>query len=414
MVLTKLAIAFAFLACLLAAGISHIQSTIWWAGYDMRNCPGCKSTIDWSKEIEDDAVVSADRIRQFKEDGVVVLPSAISPNKVADLTNEVESLSDTFMTTVLTKVVLRQYSKYEHKLDTRSEPIRDWAIHGPLAKWAAQLMGVEAVRLYNCEKIYSAGADNPMGCSTAWHRDTVAAPFPTSAKSLTINIYLDDIGADAPNGDVLIYAKGSHNNLTSPPDVTDTSNLYEPKLKLGDVLVHDPHVYHTPSGRGCWNRRSLQFRYVEAPMTFTFEPNRFPHGPIPWTMAHAAGIAPHGLEEGSPLEGAWYPLAYPTTSEDEHVPIKGKPWGILNLLSVANQAQKIANGLGIGAGESCTVDSVVDADRPTPYFGFDGPITSCKDWKMVGGVPVHKDGQMILSMQKMQNGGREEDKDVEK
>ena len=101
MVLTKLAIAFTLLACLLAAGISHVQSTIWWAGYDMRNCPGCKSTIDWSKEIEDDAVVSADRIRQFKEDGVVVLPSAISPNKVARLTNEVESLSDTFMTTVL-------------------------------------------------------------------------------------------------------------------------------------------------------------------------------------------------------------------------------------------------------------------------------------------------------------------------
>ena len=75
MVLTKLAIAFALLACLLAAGISHIQSTIWWAGYDIRNCPGCKSTIDWSKEIENDAVVSADRIRLFKEDGVVVLPS---------------------------------------------------------------------------------------------------------------------------------------------------------------------------------------------------------------------------------------------------------------------------------------------------------------------------------------------------
>lgn len=236
---------------------------------------------------------------------------------------------------------------------------------------------------------------------TAWHRDTVAAPFPISAKSLTINIYLDDIGADAPNGDVLIYAKGSHNNLTSPPDVTDASNLYEPSLKVGDVLAHDPHVYHTPSGRGCWNRRSLQFRYVEAPMTFTFPPNRFPHGPIPWTMAHAADIAPHGLEEGSPLEGAWYPLAYSTSSDDEHVPIKGRPWGILNLLSVASQAQKIADGLGIGAGESCTIHSVVDANRPTPYFGFDGPVTSCKDWEMVGGVPVHKDGQMILSMQKM-------------
>ena len=369
----------------------------------MNNCPGCKPIVDWSVE-KGQKTVTADRIQQFKEDGVVVLPSAISPNKVADLASEVESLSDSFMTSVLTKVVLRQYSKYEHKLDTRSELIRDWAIHGPLAKWAAELMGVDAARLYNCEKIYSAGLDNPMGCSTAWHRDTVAAPFPTSAKSVTINIYLDDITADAPNGDVLIYAKGSHNNLASPPDVTDTSNLFEPSLKVGDVIAHDPHIYHTPSGRGCWNRRSLQFRYVEAPTTFMFEPIRFPHGPIPWTMAQAAGVAPHALEEGSPLEGPWYPLVYPSPSQDEHVPIKGKPWNILSLLSVASQAQKIANSLGIGAGENCTVDDIGSEGR-TPFFGLDGPVTSCKDWTMVGGVPVHKDGQMIISMQKMQSGG---------
>lgn len=370
----------------------------------MNNCPGCNPIVDWSIE-KGQNTVTADRIQQFKEDGVVVLPSAISPNKVADLANDVESLSDSFMTSVLTKVVLRQYSKYEHKLDTRSELIRDWAIHGPLAKWAAELMGVDAARLYNCEKIYSAGLDNPMGCSTAWHRDTVAAPFPTSAKSVTINIYLDDITADAPNGDVLIYAKGSHNSLASPPDVTDASNLYEPSLKVGDVIAHDPHIYHTPSGRGCWNRRSLQFRYVEAPTTFMFEPIRFPHGPIPWTMAQAAGVAPHGLEEGSPLEGPWYPLVYPSPSEDEHVPIKGRPWSILSLLSVASQAQKIANSLGIGADENCTVDDIVDAEGRMPFFGLDGPVTSCRDWTMVGGVPVHKDGQMIIGMQKMQSGG---------
>ena len=75
------------------------------------------------------------------------------------------------------------------------------------------------------------------------------------------------------------------------------------------------------------------------------------------------------------------------------------------MLSVASQAQKIANSLGIGADENCTVDDIVDAEGRMPFFGLDGPVTSCRDWTMVGGVPVHKDGQMIIGMQKMQSGG---------
>ena len=133
-------------------------------------------------------------------------------------------------------------------------------------------MNVKEARLYNCEKIFSAGTENPMGCSTAWHRDTVAAPFLTTAKSITIKVYLDDIGVDKPCGDALIYVKGLHNNLHSPPpDVT--RNLFELNLKVGDILAHAPYIYHTSSGQGCWNCGSLQFGYVEAPMMFTFEPN---------------------------------------------------------------------------------------------------------------------------------------------
>lgn len=401
--LSKLAAIFAALACALAVGTSYLQSTVWWAGYDMQNCPGCSPIIDWSDENNRETVTS-DRIQAFKEDGVVLLPSAIMQSKVTDLTHDVESLTDTFMTSVLAKVVLKQYNKYEHKLDTRSELIRDWAIHGPLAKWAAELMQVDSARLYNSEKIYSSGSDGNGGCNTAWHRDTIAAPFPTSTKSITFNIYLDDIGADGPHGDVLIYAKGSHRNITTPPDVT--KNVYEPNLKIGDVIAHDAHIYHTPSGRGCWNRRSLQFRYVESSTTFHFMPNRFPHGPIPWTLAHAAGVAPHGLKEGSPLEGPWYPQVYPKPLKSEHVPIEGKPWGILSVLSVVKEAQDIASDLGIGNNETCTLDNISASEERVPYFGFDGPITSCDAWEMMSGVPLHKEGQMKQTLQRMTNGGK--------
>lgn len=394
--------AIATLIAVLASLLCYIQtSTVWWAGYDLRNCNGCKPVIDWSDEKKRPNIVTASTKRQFEKDGVVLLQSALSKSKIEELTAEVEDgLSDTFMTTVLTNTVLRQYAKYEHKLDTRSEIIRDWAVHGPLAQWAAELMNASEVRLYNVEKIYSAGSGNPMGCSTAWHRDTVAAPFPPTAKSLTINVYLDDIGADEPRGDVLVYIKGSHNNLEFPPNVA--KNLLEPKIKIGDVLVHDPHVYHTPSGRGCWHRRSLQFRYVASPTTFTFEPNRFPHGPVPWTFAHAPRIAPHNLAEGDALEGPWYPKVYPEPLKNEHVPIaNGKPWTVFGMLGVAKRALDIASDIGIGT-DNCTINGDGEkSSSATAYFAFDGPVTSCNNWKMVNGVPVHKDGQMIKNMERL-------------
>lgn len=394
----KLSISFfletAILALVAAITLGLVQKSTWWAGYDLRNCPGCEPVVDWSTEKSRDIVTDIRR-QKFDDDGVLVLPSAISAAKVAELSNEVDSMDDTFMTTVLAKVVLRQYSKYEHKLDTRSELVRDWAVHGPLGKWAAQLMDVKEARLYNAEKIYSAGADNPTGCTSAWHRDTVAAPFPAGAKSVTFNIYLDDISSNPPTGDVLVYIKGSHKNLDAPPAVTG-EQLFEPSLKVGDVLVHDANIFHSPSGRGCWNRRSLQFRYVESPTIFTFGPNRFPHGPIPWTYAHAGGVAPHGLTEGHALEGPWYPKVYPEPLPGEHIPIDGKPWSIMGVLGIAKQAQDIANKLGIGNQESCTANR-----RDGLYFGLDGPVSDCKDWEMVSNVPVHKDGQMIKSLKKM-------------
>lgn len=138
------------------------------------------------------------------------------------------------MSAVLARIALREYDKYEHQIHTRSEVLRDWAVHGPLARWAAELMQVDSVRLYNTIKRYSAGSDGSGGCTTQWHRDTIAVPFPTSARSVTFNVYLDDIGADGPRGDALVYSRGSHRNLASPPgdwdaDATTQEDAYEPR-----------------------------------------------------------------------------------------------------------------------------------------------------------------------------------------
>jgi hypothetical protein len=389
--LRRTATSSAVIVAALSIGIACLKRTTWWAGYNLENCPGCQPIVDWSSEL-DKIVVNDALHKQYQRDGVILLPGVVAINKVKSLADEVDALPDTFMSHVLANTLLPQYLSYEHRLDTRSELVRDWAVHGPLGKWAAELMGVKEVRLYNAEKIYHRGAP----CNPAWHRDTIAAPFPVDAQSITINIYLDEMSGD---NDVLIYVPGSHRNITHPPSVNDP---WEPKIQVGDVLAHDPRIYHTPSGKGCWHRRSLQFRYVESPTTFAFAPNRFPHGPVPWTFAHSPGVAPHGLTNGDALEGPWYPRVIPTPLASEHVPLPGGPWALFAMLGVAKEAQDMIQTLGIGTKENCTllVDSNNNQHKNNvfAYFGLDGPLIDCKDWELVDQVPVHKDGRMIEAM----------------
>ena len=371
---------------LVAVSLALVYRSVWYAGYDLSNCRGCQARLDWSKENK--LVISKDQRSQFQADGVVVLPLRFTRDKLDPLFETVDNLPNTFMTDVVARFFLPHYLRYEHRIDTRSELVRDWAVHGPLGQWAAQLLNVEEVRLYNAEAIYHKGAESPTPCKRSWHRDTIAAPFDHNVPSVTFNIYFDPIGT-SNHGDGLVFLKASHKTMLkqSPGLLYNQTKLkvYEPKLVVGDVLAHNPNVYHTPSGQACWKRRSLQFRYVASKYKgkqtkFEFGPNRLPHGFIPWTLAHAPGIAPHGLISGeSDLAGPWYPLVYPRDSQNkEHVPLSGaRPWNPLAIIQLMKQSEQ----------------SVKDSS-PNPKqgaFGLDGIIVDRTQWhfsELVPGVEV--------------------------
>ena len=368
---SKVASSVAVLLGVFGVCVALLSRTVWWAGYDLSNCRGCKPSIDWSAERA--LKLGASQRRQYERDGVAVLRDMLPAPKIAALAAECDRLSNTFMTSLLARLVLPFYLRYEHRLDTRSALIRDWAVHGPLGKWAAELLGASTVRLYNAELIFHTGGDSPVPCKPAWHRDTVAAPFAPSVRAITFNVYLESIHSSGPHGDGLIYELGSHRNLGAPPR---RSRIGKPSVSAGDLLAHDPNVYHTTSGEGCWRRRSLQFRYVtgetsrSTPVRFEFGPNRLPNGPVPWTLAHAPGIAPHGLSNGDELAGPWYPRVHPTPIPGEHVALPGGPWGLSSLLAIAAQSEALARSNSTGL--------------PEPgFFGFDGPVERPAEWTFI-------------------------------
>ena len=95
-------LAFAVLVALTATGLTALQQSVWYAGYDLSNCRGCEPTIDWSEERARN--VNAADVRQFKRDGVVALRSMLSVSKIAALAEECDRLPNTLMTNVLAAV----------------------------------------------------------------------------------------------------------------------------------------------------------------------------------------------------------------------------------------------------------------------------------------------------------------------
>jgi len=365
----------AIIVVLIACGVASLQRTVWWASYDPHNCESCSPHINWKRASRQE--IGDPEKKDFAVDGVAVLKEAILDKAlIAALGAECDRLSDTFLTSIIAKFLLKFYLRYEHRLETRSEILRDWAVHGPFGKWAAQLLDASEVRLYNTELIFHRGSESPT-CKPAWHRDTLAAPFAPEVPSVVFNIYLHDIDAER---DGLIYVRASHLDPSSMPENID---IIEPTISAGDVLVHAANSYHTTSGRGCFKRRSLQFRYFAGSATLAHGPLR-QSGPIPWTFAHAPGVAPHGLKLGDPLQGPWYPLVYPAPLEKEQRSVpEAEPWGILSLGRFVSESASLMN---------------TSTGKPAPGFiVMDGVVKNPEEWDW---KPMGDTGMMLPSLKK--------------
>jgi hypothetical protein len=312
-----------------AVGTMMVLQSRWMMTIDPTNCKHCRPTVDWGTATQD---ISPELQTQFDRDGVVLLPNMLPPELVAALSQEADSMPATALSALFGATL--RYRKIEHRLDTRNALFHDWAIHGPFGRWAAQLMQTESVRLYNTELLFAEGGE----CGSAWHRDLVAAPFEERFKSATFNIYFDDMTADS---DALIFETGSHSSMGA------ASGIYEPAISVGDVLVHDARTNHTPSGRGCWPRRSVQLRYVDGSATYAFDEDRLPGV---WTLIHHGGRVLHGLQKGQPLASSWYPQAWPAVLPHEQEVVQmGSVFSVLpafkNGLSKKRQQQPEFMGL---------------------------------------------------------------------
>ena len=260
--------------------------------------------------------LTAEELRRYQEDGVVMIKNAIDPNWLKLIEAGVEkarsnmSLQGRFMS--------RKTAGYQ--MDTflwkHVDEIRDAIYYGPFAHWAQQLLGATEVRFfYDQMFVKEPGTDAP----TPWHQDL--SFWPIRGEQITsFWIPLDPVTRESSG---LMYVRGSHKwpqrfKAISPdyvaaiidekmddiPDINANPEQYELldwEMEPGDILMFHPLTLHGSYGNThrTRRRRALALRWTGDDVVWAPSSKRMP--------VHFR----HDSKVGSGLAGAAFPRILP-------------------------------------------------------------------------------------------------------
>jgi ectoine hydroxylase-related dioxygenase (phytanoyl-CoA dioxygenase family) len=280
-----------------------------------------------------------EEIRQYNDDGVVMLKQALAPNWMAMVEAGVEEARNN--SSLIGKFMSRKVEGYQMDifLWKRIDVLRDLIYYGPCANLAKQLMGSNEVRFfYDQMFLKEPGTDAP----TPWHQDLSFWPI-RGEQICSFWIPCDPVNRESSG---LLYVKGSHKwpqrfKAVSPdyvatlmddkmediPDINANLDKYELldwDMEPGDVLVFHPLTLHGSYGNSSRvrRRRALALRWVGDDVVYAPSDKRMP--------IHYR----HNSEVGGPLRGAAFPRILPFADPAERA-ARSKPESpqVLKLLS---------------------------------------------------------------------------------
>ncbi|CAE7384882.1 unnamed protein product [Symbiodinium sp. CCMP2592] len=191
----------------------------------------------WSARPEDREMASAEMQLHFERNGFCHVPSFLNVPEASSLAQELAqvqsleicemaalqhelrqhvapSLARSCRTTQDCKQMLQKYEKsgkvkflQYFNLHRHSALLRRAALSPRLALWAARLLGVSQVRLYQDALFMKYPRHGP----TRWHSDLALAPFDTNA---FVTVWLALTPVPAKGGAGLRFAQGSHRDYT--------------------------------------------------------------------------------------------------------------------------------------------------------------------------------------------------------
>ena len=232
--------------------------------------------------LDEEFRIQSELIQHYRRDGHVLLPGVCRPE-----------ILRSFRTTMLNIVeAVRRQQDSQGRIEDYSNMFTQvtnvWRMHDDarrfvfaqrFARIAAELMGVEAVRLYHDQALIK----EPGGKPTPWHQDYYYWPLDTE-HTVTMWLALVDIPRSMGS---MSFVSGSHKNAAfTPMPISDTSQSYfeniirEQKapvvsyeLKAGDATFHSGRLLHSAHGNTSTNRREVMTIIYYADGTRLLEPD---------------------------------------------------------------------------------------------------------------------------------------------
>lgn len=154
--------------------------------------------------LDSEYVFSPGQVEAYRRDGHVLLRGVASPTEIAAYRPEIVRAADQFNTETRAMAERDTYAKaflQIMNLWARDEAVRRFTLAQRFGKIAADLMGVDGVRLYHDQALFK----EPGGGPTPWHQDQYYWPLDTDD---TITMWMPFVDVPASMG-ALTFASGS-------------------------------------------------------------------------------------------------------------------------------------------------------------------------------------------------------------
>lgn len=237
-----------------------------------------RPNFNFSKEYP----VSSEHKEAYHRDGHVILRGVALPDEINFFRPLITGIVDEVARTKDTQGRITDYGKMFTQVSNvwrMNEQVRQFIFAKRFAKIAADLMGVNGVRLYHDQALIK----EPGGKPTPWHQDYYYWPLATE-HTITMWMPLVDVSREMGS---MSFAVGSHRNkLFTEMPISDTSQQYfeniivEQKcptpsyaLKAGDATFHSGKTLHSAHGNGSDRRREVSTIIYYADGTRIMEPD---------------------------------------------------------------------------------------------------------------------------------------------
>jgi len=239
---------------------------------------------------------------RFRDDGFIRLPNVLDAQTIGayepEITSKVIELNTQHLPleerSTYDRAFLQVSNLWEH-----SDVVKTFVQSRRLAKIAADLLGVDGVRLYHDQALYK----EPGGGITPWHADQYYWPVSTD-RCVTVWIPLQETGDDMGP---LEFARGSHRlEYGRDMEIGDESEAVLQReldgadyptvsgaFDVGEVSYHLGWTFHRAApNRSAMPRRVMTIIYIDADIVVTEPANKDQHRDLGRWMPGATVGAP--------------------------------------------------------------------------------------------------------------------------